>query len=150
MVELREVTQDNFYDCIELERKSNRYVGNAESVLAEAYIFRDCSTAYAIYHGDKVVGLVIIMDKPEEGSFYSFTDLFIADGFQGQHYGGYAVDAIIRKLEAEGKRDVIEIQVHNSNTIAKELYLKRGFVEVGNAKWDESFLVMQRRLENFS
>ena len=144
MVELREVSQENFYDCIELKRESNRYVGDAEAVLAEAYIFRENSTAYAICDGDRVIGLVIIKDRPEEGEdCYAFTDLFIADDFQRKGYGNQAVEAIIGKFRLEKKRSVVELQVHQSNEIAIRIYEKYGFVKVGNAKWDESFEVMQ-------
>ena len=144
MVELREVTQENFYDCIALNRASNLYVGDAEAVLAEAYIFRESSTAYAICDGEVTVGLVIIMDRPEEkNDSYSFTDLFIADNFQGKKYGNQAVEAIIRKFKEEKKRNRAELQVHNSNMTAKRIYEKHGFVKVGNAQWDESFEIMQ-------
>ena len=143
MVELREVVQDNFYDCLALNRKSNLYVGDAAFVLAEAYLFRDFSTAYAICDGDTVVGLVILSDRPEEDdTYYSFTDLIIADDFLGRGYGNQAVDAIIHKFMEEGQRDRIEIQVHNSNQIAKRIYEKHGFVRIGAADWNSDFDVM--------
>lgn len=144
MVELREVGQENFYDCVALNRKSNRYVGNAEFVLAEAYIFRERATAYAICDGEEPIGLVIVKDKPgDEDECYSFTDLFIADDFQGKGYGDQAVKAIIGKFKSEKKRSVVELQVHRSNTAAIRLYEKHGFVKVGNAEWDKSFDVMR-------
>lgn len=144
MVELREVTQENFYDCTALDRESSLYVGDAEAVLAEAYIFRENSTAYAICDGDVTVGLVIVRDRPgEDCESYSFTDLFIADNFQGKGYGNQAVEAIVRKFKEEKKRNRAELQVHNSNMKAKRIYEKYGFVKTGNSNWDESFEIMQ-------
>lgn len=144
MVELREVDQHNFYDCVALERKSTLYVGDAAFVLAQAYIFRQYSTAYAICDSDTIVGLVILLDRPEEDDgHYSFTELFIADDFLGKGYGKQAVAAIIRKFRAEGLRDEIEIQVNSSNQIAKKIYEEYGFVKVGTARWDEGFDVMR-------
>lgn len=147
MLELREVVQENLYDCLDLERKSNLYVGDAAVVLATAYVYRQCSTAYAICEGDTVVGLVILLDRPQEDDkYYSFTEFFIADAFLGKGYGKRAMDAIIRKFRADGLRDKVEIQVHCSNQIAKGIYEKCGFVKTGTAKWDASFEVMQLEL----
>lgn len=147
MVELREVNQANFNDCVALERKSNLYVGDAAYVLAQAYIYRQSSTAYAICDDDTIVGLVILLDRPEaDDKNYDFTELFIADDFLGKGYGNQAVEAIIRKFRAEGLRNRIEIQVHHANQIAKKVYESHGFVKVGTAKWDEGFDVMRLEL----
>lgn len=87
MITLREVDQYNFDDCMQLKRESSLFVGSAEYVLANAYIYRSDSTAYAIYDGQTVVGLVIVRDRPEQGSAYSFTELFIADDYQRKGLG---------------------------------------------------------------
>lgn len=143
MIELREVVQDNLNDCLSLERKSNLYVGDAATVLATAYVFRQYSTAYAIYDDDTVIGLVILLDRPQEDDkYYSFTELFIADDFLGKGYGKMAMDAIIRKFKTDKLRDKVEIQVHNSNQIAKHIYEDCGFIKTGTAKWNEEFDVM--------
>ena len=143
MIELREVVQENFNDCLALERKSSLYVGDAAMVLATAYVHRQYSTAYAIYNDDTVIGLVILLDKPQEDDkYYSFTEFFIADDFLGKGYGKKAMDTILRKFRADGLRDKVEIQVHNSNQIAKHIYENCGFVKTGTAKWNEEFDVM--------
>lgn len=143
-VELREVDQTNFYDCLDLNRKSSLYVGDAVYVLAEAYLYRHNSTAYLIYDGETAVGMVILLDKPEEKNLcYSFTDLFIADDFLGRGYGHKAAAAIIGKFRAENLRKKVEIQVHNSNKPAKKVYENIGFVKTGAAEWDEGFDVME-------
>lgn len=147
MVILREVDQQNFEECCGLERQSSKFVGNTESVLAEAYIFRAHSTAYAIYNDDIVIGLVIILDRPRScDKYYSFTDLFIADNFLGNGYGKQAVQAILDKFRSEKKRDTVEIQVHQSNDIANGIYTNYGFNKIKAADWDEHFDVMQLEL----
>lgn len=147
MVVLREVDYQNFYDCLGLERESTRFVGSAESVLAEAYIFRENSTAYAIYQRDTVIGLVIVLDRPmNSDKYYSFTDLFIADDFLGKGFGKRAVQAILDKFRYEKKRDTVEIQVHQSNDIARRIYIQCGFEKIKNADWDQHFDVMQLKL----
>ena len=147
MVELYEVNDTNFYDCLNLKRENSHYVGDAAYVLAEAYLYRHNSTAYLICDGKTAVGMVIIMDKPgENNKYYSFTDLFIGDDFLGQGYGHEAVAAIIRKLKAEKLREKVELQVHNSNKTAIRIYEKSGFVKTGTAEWDNGFDVMELEL----
>ncbi len=147
MVSLREVDRSNFDECRGLERKISLFVGDADCCLAEAYLFREYATAYAIYQDKTVVGLVIIMDRPEESDkFYSFTDLFIADDYQGKGYGKGAVQAIIEKLRHEKKRSAVEIQVHKANAIAKNIYLQSGFVKIKDSDSDNDFEVMRLAL----
>lgn len=143
LITLQEVNLTNFNDCISLKRESRRFVGNAESVLAEAYIYRDDSLAYVIYFNETIVGLVIIRVFPAEDHPYSFTDLFIADNFQRLGYGKLAVKAIIDKFRRERKSNLVRIEVHDSNEFARKVYTQCGFTEVTKAEWDNHFLVMQ-------
>lgn len=147
MIALREVSRTNFDACVELERHSERFVGNAAYVLAEAYVHRRDSTAYVVCADNEAVGLVILRDRPDEGRAYAFTSLFIADPHQGKGFGRAAVEAIIRKCRAERLSDRIEIFVHESNEKALRVYRNAGFVDTGRAAWDGVFLGLRYRLE---
>ena len=146
MISLKEITMQNFNECMSLERKSQKYVGNATDVLAEAYIYRFNSTAYGIYLDDEIIGLVILKDKPSN-SPYSFTDLFISDHYQNKGYAKTAVSLIIDKFKSEKLASYIEIQVHNTNQYAIKSYKDNGFRITGNSQWDNSFLIMQLHIE---
>lgn len=140
---LQEITPTNFNDCISLKRDSCRFVGDAESVLAQAYIYRDDSLAYAICFNETIIGLVIIRVSPTEVHPYSFTELFIADDFQRQGFGKQTVEAILDKFRNEKKSQLVRIQVHQNNDIAIRIYKKCGFTEVKRAEWNNDFLVME-------
>lgn len=143
MVTLREVDITNFNEVVNLKRDSIQYVGGPEYILAEAYIYRNDCTAYAIYSDDTVVGLVIVRDRPEEGYPYSFTGIFIADDYQRKGYGQAAVEAIMQKFRTDRLRNVAEIQVHCKNEPALKIYRRCGFSEVKRAEWNADFLVMR-------
>ena len=143
MITLCEVDQYNFDGCMQLKRESNLFVGSAEYVLANAYIYRSDSTAYAIYDGQTVVGLVIVRDRPEQGSAYSFTELFIADDYQRKGLGQAAVEMIMHKFRSENLSNIAEIQVHCANEPAIKIYERYGFSEIKRAKWNNDFIVMQ-------
>ena len=140
---LQEVTPANFNECISLKRESSRYVGDAESVLAEAYIYRGDSLAFAICVNDTIVGLVIVRVKPSDGAPYSFTNLIIADNYQHQGYGKRAVEAILNKFRNEKRSCLVRIQVHYSNEYARKIYGQCGFREIGKAEWNSDFLVLE-------
>ena len=146
MVTLKEVDLGNFCEIVSLQRDSILYVGGPEYVLAEAYIYRDDSTAYGIYSDDTAVGLVILCDRPAEGKPYAFTGIFIADNYQRQGCGQAAVEAIMQKFRSEHLRDEVVIQVHEENAPALKIYRRCGFEEVKRAEWNRKFLVMRAKL----
>lgn len=146
MVTLCEVDQTNFDECMSLKRESCLYVGSPEYVLANAYIYRNDCTAYAICNGQTAVGLVIILDRPQQGEKYSFTELFIADDCQRRGLGQAAVEAIMQKFREERRAEIAEIQVNAANEPAIKIYKRCGFEEVGRADWSSDFLVMRAKI----
>ena len=141
MVHLKPVTQDNYYDCLQLKREETRFVGNACDVIADAYIYRETSLAYAIYHEEDIIGLVILGEQGKEQS-YEFTNLFIADDYRNQGFGEKTVKAIIHHF-IEKNAKYIRLQVHKSNEVAVHIYQKCGFLIKGASKWDADFWVME-------
>ena len=144
MITLADITEENLGHCEALEWKSQKYVGGPLWVIAEAYVHRQNTTAYAICADGVIVGLVnVIWNKRGE---YSFTDLFIADPYQNRGYGKQAVAAILDLFRARKEYPTVSIFVHDSNAVAIGLYRSCGFVVTGKAEWNEHFLVMRYRL----
>ena len=141
MVHLKPVTQDNYYDCLQLKREETRFVGNACDVIADAYIYRETSLAYAIYYEDDIIGLVILGEQGKDQS-YEFTNLFIADDYRNQGFGEQTVKAIIDHFIGKNAKS-IRLQVHKSNEVAVHIYQKCGFLIKGASKWDADFWVME-------
>lgn len=141
MISLQPVTQENYYQCLELKREQFDYVGDARSVLADAYIYREGSLAYAIYSSDDVIGMVIMDEEGREQSF-EFTDLFIADDYRGKGLGEPVIREIIRHFAAKGAKS-IHMQVNKSNQVAIHIYEKTGFKIKETSRWDEDFVVME-------
>jgi len=68
MIMLQPVTKENFYPCLELEREEWFFVGDAYAVLANAYLYRESSMAYAIYLDEVIIGMVILDEKEHKVS----------------------------------------------------------------------------------
>jgi len=141
-IRLQEIDESNLGDCESLKRESNRYVGGPLWVIANAYVHRKNSVAYAIYNDDIMVGMVILIDQGIKHR-YSFADLFIADNYQNLGFATGAANCIIEKFKFESKYSNITIFVHESNTIALHIYEKVGFKITGNAEWDNCFYVLE-------
>ncbi|MBP3618410.1 MAG: GNAT family N-acetyltransferase [Lachnospiraceae bacterium] len=141
MITLQPVTRENYNECLALERAQFDFVGDATAVLANAYIYRDSSLAYAVCEEDTVIGMVLLDETGKDGS-YEFTDLFIADNYRNQGYGDKAVKAILSHFSRKGATHV-HMQVHKDNKAAIHVYKKNGFSIKGTSPWDENFIVME-------
>ena len=146
MITLQPVTMENYDDCLALKRQRHDFVGDACAVLADAYIYRETSQAYALYLGEDVIGLVILSERAKRQS-YEFTDLFIADDYRGRGYGTEAVRAIIRHFADRGAES-IHMQVHKANEAALHVYLKCGFTVQKPSPWDDDFVILERTLDS--
>ncbi len=143
MITLQPVTRENYNECLALERAQFDFVGDATAVLANAYIYRDSSLAYAVCNKDTVIGMVLLDETGKDGS-YEFTDLFIADNYRNQGYGDKAVKVILSHFSRKGATNV-HMQVHKDNKAAIHIYEKNGFSVKETSPWDENFIVMEHR-----
>lgn len=141
MIYLRMVTQNNYYECLELNREQKDFVGDACAVLADAYIYRETSLAYAIYNDEYIIGLVIL-DEEGKNQAYEFTDLFIADDYRNKGYGENAVKEIINHFIRKDAKS-IHMQVNKSNEVAIHIYRKCGFSIKETSPWDNDFWIME-------
>lgn len=145
MVLLKPVTADNYYQCLNLKREQTDFVGDAYAVLADAYIYRDTSLAYAIYCDDNIIGLVIL-DESGKNQSYEFTDLFIADDYRNKGYGGRVVKEIINHFKSKNAKK-IHMQVNKINEVAIHIYQNCGFSIIETSPWDDDFWIMEMILE---
>ena len=70
MVELREITEDNFIDAftLKLAQGQEDYVSHPIRSLAQAYVYRNQCQPFGIYTAGKMIGYVMVIydyDVPE-------------------------------------------------------------------------------------
>jgi diamine N-acetyltransferase len=150
MIELREITEDNFSECIKLEvhEEQKKFVASNVGSLAEAYLaLRDGGTPmpYAIYNNDKMVGFVMFIygakdedDKDDEDAYYIWR-FMIDKRYQGKGYGKAAMVKVLDLIKTfpHGKANLISLSYEPENTAAKALYGSLGFKETGEKNDDE-------------
>ena len=141
-ITLREITNENYMDICDLEvadDQKRHLSSNIESLVESK--FYETMVPRAIYADDKPVGF-IMGDRASDTKVGIFR--FMIDfNFQNKGIGRAALELAIAEIrQIEGIKQ-IEICYHPDNEIAKRLYFKIGFQEVGmNESGDDMLAVM--------
>ena len=140
-ITLREITKDNYMDVCDLEVADDqkRHLSSNMESLVESK-FYETMIPRAIYADDKPVGFIMGDRSSDTVGIFRFMVDF---NFQNKGIGRAALELAITEIrQIEGIKQ-IEICYHPDNKIAKHLYLKIGFEEVGmDESGDDMWAVM--------
>ncbi|MCI0573348.1 MAG: GNAT family N-acetyltransferase [Myxococcaceae bacterium] len=138
-VSLQEVTRANWRDALALgvHPAQQRFVADVEPpaaiALAKAYVRPSGIPVvpFGIYAGIAMVGFLVLAYEPGSEENYWLSHFFVDRRYQGQGYGGRALETLARKLEAEHPScRALQLTVHAENQRARRLYEKVGFTEL--------------------
>ena len=144
MIEFREITEDNFYDVINLEVSTNqqeaRFVANNVKSLAEAWLYRDAGDVfpYAIYNQDELVGFILI-DVDVEEREYMIWRMMIDKNHQGKGYGQKVVEKVIEIAQGRNDMDIVIANYVVGNDAMKRIVTRLGFKETGYDEDDTEY-----------
>lgn len=143
LIELREISMQNFRECIELSVADHQkgFVASNMYSLAEAKA-DGVSTPRAVYAGGKMVGFTMYWCDPESGTGY-IDRLMVADGQQGKGYGRSTMNAVIEILRATPGCQRIQTSYEPTNYVAESLYESLGFRRNGEFVGDEVVVVLE-------
>ena len=140
MIDLREITEDNFIDAfhLKLAEGQERFVSHPIRSLAQAYVYRNQCQPFGIYDDDTMVGYVMVIydyDIPE----YDIWHMMIDASKQGRGYGSAALDRLLEYIRTKpfGPSDRVTLTCNPENVQAIRLYKNRGFAETGAEDEDE-------------
>ena len=146
MVELKEITEDNFEECIclSLTEEQREFIASNAYSLSEAYAVENggihVPMPYAIYHGNDMVGFVMAIYQPideddlqDDENVYYLSRMMIDKRYQGN---GYGKEAMLRMIEIMktypyGSAEAVVLSCSKENVIAYRLYKSLGFVDTG-------------------
>ncbi|MBB4826646.1 diamine N-acetyltransferase [Sporosarcina luteola] len=145
MIEFRQITWDNFDECINLQVTDEQKGFLASNVysLAQSYIalLNDHLPAmsFAIYNEDTMIGFIIMYhDTAEENEYgdeeaYGILRFMIDKKYQGKGYGTKAMKKALEYIRTfpQGEATAVYISYAPNNKIARHLYRKFGFNEIG-------------------
>lgn len=131
MVELKEITTDNFEEVMALkvsdEQKS--FVSTVAYSLAQAWVYKT-AFPFAVYADNKPVGF-IMMGYYTERKQYTLWKFLIDERYQNKGYGRKALLSAIEYMAEEHRAREIYTGVALGNSAAKHLYSSVGFEETG-------------------
>lgn len=132
MVELREITKDNFEDVLGLRVAEGQetFVSTTAYSLAQAYAYKEKAFPFAIYAEDILVGF-IMLGYYEERKQYTLWKFLIGKAHQNKGYGRAALKQGIAYLQEKFGVGEVYTGVSLGNEVAKRLYASVGFVETG-------------------
>lgn len=126
MVELREITEDNFQQCIKIHAsvRDNSFADSVIYSLAEAWVYYQDMRPFAIYNDDAIIGFVSMYIGEEN---YQIINFLIDDTFRGKGLGARAAKLCIEYLQNEFMARRISAPVKLEHVAAQEFWKKQGF-----------------------
>ena len=138
-VTLREITRDNWRECVDIrvDASQTQFVASNMFSLAQSKYEPEC-VPLAVYDDEQMVGFV--MYKPEDYGLAKtwFIDrLMIGADHQKKGYGRAAMIALIDRLRSQPGYSAILISFVPGNDIAQKLYSDLGFKDTGEIEEGE-------------
>ncbi|MBQ3161743.1 MAG: GNAT family N-acetyltransferase [Oscillospiraceae bacterium] len=131
MVELKEITPDNFEEVLNLKVAEHQksFVSTVAYSLAQAWLYKS-AYPFAIYADEKAVGF-IMLGYYEARKQYTLWKFLIDERYQNKGYGRKALQLAIDYLIDTFEVTEIFTGVSLGNETAKHLYASVGFEATG-------------------
>jgi diamine N-acetyltransferase len=130
-VTLREITPENFKECVNLKvvDAQSKFVAPNVMSIAQSKIYPTVNP-FAVYADDEMVGFVMYGFDEDDEHFY-LGRLMIDEKHQGKGFGKAATLEVIERMkEIEGCREIY-LSFVPENTGAEKLYSTIGFERTG-------------------
>ena len=138
MVELREITKENYEECLNLNISDSQknFVSSTVHSLAQAWVYYDTAFPFAIYADNIMVGFIMLGYYEVKG-YYTLWKFMIDEKYQNKGYGKKALKLGIDYLVKRFKVKEVYTAYYTTNRIARDLYASIGFRETGERVGDE-------------
>ena len=146
-ISLREITPENFKECISLkvsEAQTNFVASNLMSI-AQAKIY-PTANPFAVYADEKLVGFVMYGFDEDDQHFY-LGRLMIDEKHQGKGFGKAATLEVIERMKQIEDCREIYLSFVPENTGAEKLYSSVGFERTDKIS-ESGEVVMRFVIEN--
>ncbi|MGL4911490.1 MAG: GNAT family N-acetyltransferase [Romboutsia sp.] len=139
-ITLKRVEESNFIECFNLKLKEGqeKFVSHPIRSLAQAYVYYNQCTPFAIYKDTTIVGYVMVIYDYDEET-YNIWHMMIDEKYQNNGYGTDALELCLDYIKTKpfGKSNDIILTCNVENDNAIQIYKKFGFMETGECDEDE-------------
>lgn len=142
MIQLREITRENFWDCIELSvnEDQNGFVTSNAVSIAQSKVQPEC-IPLAVYDDDLMVGFVMYCIDEDDGEYWIYR-MMIDKRYQSKGYGKKAMAKLLEIIKEDKTHNRIFLGVHKESTYAVKLYRSLGFEFNGQTFGSEDIMVL--------
>ena len=143
MITLKEITEDNFNECLDLEVEDSQknFVAPNTYSLAQAWLYPETARPFVIYNGDVMVGfLMLAIDCSKKTC--GIWRFMIDKKYQRMGYGKAAMQNVINYVKEKYKPNEINLSFVQGNEAAENLYKGVGFAANGKIDGDEIVMVL--------
>ena len=143
MIELKDITWDNFWNIINLKTTEAQrgFLPSNAVFMAQAYVnlkIQHPDACFAIYNGDEAIGFTKIVFVSKDVEPFHFSEdtyyldaMMIDEKYQGKGYGKLALTQILAFMHTKPWGDACSIKTacYDANPLAAKLYENFGFVK---------------------
>jgi diamine N-acetyltransferase len=143
MIQLKEVTRENFWDCIELtvsDDQSAFVTTNAVSI-AQSKVQPEC-IPLAVYDDETMVGFVMYCIDEDDGEYWIYR-MMIDKKYQSKGYGRKAFQKLLEIIKEDKTHHTIFLGVHKESIPAVKLYQSFGFTFNGQVFGNEHIMRLE-------
>lgn len=141
---LKKVDESNFIECFNLKLGygQDKFVSHPIRSLAQAYVYYNQCTPFAICDDTIIVGYVMVIYDYDEET-YNIWHMMIDEKHQGKGYGTESVKLCINYIKSKpfGESNDIVLTCNMNNSRAIHIYEKLGFKDTGER--DDEEIVMK-------
>ena len=143
MIQLKEITAENFWDIIDLEVSEDQnglVTSNAVSI-AQAKVQPECRPL-AVYNDDIPVGFVMYCIDRDDGEYWIYR-LMIDKRYQSKGYGRAAMNLMLDEIKKDTGRHRVFLGVDPLGIASVKLYESLGFSYNGQIFGKEHIMVLE-------
>ncbi|MCL2014838.1 MAG: GNAT family N-acetyltransferase [Defluviitaleaceae bacterium] len=140
MITLKKITTDEMLtECLDLavSTEQENFVDSTAVSLALAWYNYDASRPFCIYHGDTMVGFVLL--HCETATSCEIWQFLIDEKYQGKGYGSAALAEILQYAKNSNFEEIF-LLMYPENKAAVKFYEKAGFYLTGKSQDEEVFM----------
>lgn len=127
MVLFKEISKENFWDCIELTVKKEQVdfvTSNAVSI-AQSKVQPECMPL-AVYDNDIMIGFIMYCIDEDDGEYWIYR-MMIDKNYQSKGYGKKVLEKLLEIIKQDKSHNRIFLGVHKESTYAVKLYKSFNF-----------------------
>lgn len=144
-IQLKRIDESNFLQAFRLKVDEGQegFVSSPIRSLAQAYVYYRQCTPFGIFHGDTMVGYVMVLYDYDLAE-YDIWHMMVDAAHQHQGIGTIALEKCLEYIASKpfGPSNRVVLTCNKSNAAALRLYHHCGFLETGNTDEDELELAL--------